>query len=145
MQEAEKTTTQAEYSPNDLTEIELKEGSTYLISDFVPPAETKDFAAAAQAAMEKSKAELAATNTQSSTFIEEVVPAAKNKQPAELATEKAATEEKPAAAEAAIFTGGRRKIGRFYWLPKKPLRKKNPPRRKRRLLPRRKTRFPGLM
>lgn len=101
VQEAEKTTTQAEYSPNDLTEIELKEGSTYLISDFVPPAETKDFAAAAQAAMEKSKAELAATNTQSSTFIEEVVPAAKNKQPAELATEKAATEEKPATAEAA--------------------------------------------
>ena len=50
VQEEEKTTTQAEYSPNDLTEIELKEGSTYLISDFVPPAETKDFAAAAQAA-----------------------------------------------------------------------------------------------
>lgn len=27
-------------NPNDLTEIELKEGSTYLISDFVPPAQT---------------------------------------------------------------------------------------------------------
>ena len=34
MADAEKTTT----NPNDLTEIELKEGSTYLISDFVPPA-----------------------------------------------------------------------------------------------------------
>ena len=93
VQEAEKTTTQAEYTPNDLTEIELKEGSTYLISDFVPPAETKDFAAAAQAAMEKSKADLAATTTQSSTFIEEVVPAAKNKQPAELASGTTATAE----------------------------------------------------
>ncbi|MDD7578752.1 MAG: hypothetical protein PUK24_04310 [Elusimicrobia bacterium] len=27
-------------NPNDLTEIELKEGSTYLISDFVPPAQS---------------------------------------------------------------------------------------------------------
>ena len=29
-------------NPNDLTEIELKEGSTYLISDFVPPAQVTD-------------------------------------------------------------------------------------------------------
>ncbi len=29
-------------NPNDLTEIELKEGSTYLISDFVPPAQMGD-------------------------------------------------------------------------------------------------------
>ncbi len=29
-------------NPNDLTEIELKEGSTYLISDFVPPAQLTD-------------------------------------------------------------------------------------------------------
>lgn len=29
-------------NPNDLTEIELKEGSTYLISDFVPPAKAND-------------------------------------------------------------------------------------------------------
>lgn len=87
LQEAEKTTTQAEYSPNDLTEIELKEGSTYLISDFVPPAETKDFAAAAQAAMEKSRANLAAANSEQkdTSFIEEVVPAAQNKQPADAA------------------------------------------------------------
>lgn len=26
------------YNPNDMTEVELKEGSTYLISDFIPPA-----------------------------------------------------------------------------------------------------------
>ncbi len=30
--------------PNELTEIELKEGSTYLISDFVPPAKADDVA-----------------------------------------------------------------------------------------------------
>lgn len=29
------------YNANDLTEVELKEGSTYLISDFIPPAEAK--------------------------------------------------------------------------------------------------------
>ena len=29
-------------NPNDLTEIELKEGSTYLISDFVPPAQASN-------------------------------------------------------------------------------------------------------
>ena len=33
-------------NPNDLTEIELKEGSTYLISDFVPPAQLTDDVAA---------------------------------------------------------------------------------------------------
>ncbi len=31
-----------ESNPNELTEIELKEGSTYLISDFVPPAQVTD-------------------------------------------------------------------------------------------------------
>ena len=36
-------------SPNDLTEIELKEGSTYLISDFVPPAQVGDDSAAMEA------------------------------------------------------------------------------------------------
>ncbi len=36
-------------NPNDLTEIELKEGSTYLISDFVPPAQVGDDAAALDA------------------------------------------------------------------------------------------------
>ena len=39
------TQTMLSDNPNDLTEIELKEGSTYLISDFVPPAQmTDDFA-----------------------------------------------------------------------------------------------------
>ena len=36
---------QTESNPNELTEIELKEGSTYLISDFVPPAQLTDEAA----------------------------------------------------------------------------------------------------
>ena len=35
---AQEEPTQSVSNPNDLTEIELKEGSTYLISDFVPPA-----------------------------------------------------------------------------------------------------------
>ncbi len=41
---ADETITHAS-NPNDLTEIELKEGSTYLISDFVPPAQITDNAA----------------------------------------------------------------------------------------------------
>lgn len=38
------------YNPNDMTEVELKEGSTYLISDFIPPATAsgKDSAAIPQ-------------------------------------------------------------------------------------------------
>ncbi|MBR4682403.1 MAG: hypothetical protein IKP06_03775 [Elusimicrobiaceae bacterium] len=36
--DVEKEKTRATTNPNELTEIELKEGSTYLISDFVPPA-----------------------------------------------------------------------------------------------------------
>lgn len=75
----EKTSTQAEYSPNDLTEIELKEGSTYLISDFVPPAQASDFAAAAQDAMARSQDALknAAKDAQKTEelAVEEVVPA----------------------------------------------------------------------
>ena len=39
-------TAMPEGNPNDLTEIELKEGSTYLISDFVPPASSKELEAA---------------------------------------------------------------------------------------------------
>ncbi len=79
--ELEKTTTQAEYTPNDLTEIELKEGSTYLISDFVPPAQASDFAAAAQDAMARSQDALknAAKDAQKADelAVEEVVPANK--------------------------------------------------------------------
>ena len=43
------TETPENKNPNDLTEIELKEGSTYLISDFVPPAQVGDDAAALNA------------------------------------------------------------------------------------------------
>lgn len=85
--ELEKTTTQAEYTPNDLTEIELKEGSTYLISDFVPPAQAADFAAAAQAAMAKTQAELKGENKteqkSEELAVEEVVPANNNNQAAQ--------------------------------------------------------------
>ena len=44
----EEASTAAEGNPNELTEIELKEGSTYLISDFVPPAQLAAQAAPAQ-------------------------------------------------------------------------------------------------
>lgn len=37
-----KSSDQVGSNPNELTEIELKEGSTYLISDFVPPAKATD-------------------------------------------------------------------------------------------------------
>ena len=40
-------------NPNELTEIELKEGSTYLISDFVPPAQVEESGEAEKDANEK--------------------------------------------------------------------------------------------
>ncbi len=42
-----------EGNPNELTEIELKEGSTYLISDFVPPAQLTDNVAEVMKAKEE--------------------------------------------------------------------------------------------
>ena len=48
------------YNPNDMTEVELKEGSTYLISDFIPPAEAKSEKALLEeqkARMQKEKAQ----------------------------------------------------------------------------------------
>ncbi len=44
-----------ESNPNELTEIELKEGSTYLISDFVPPAQLTDNVAEVMKAQEEEK------------------------------------------------------------------------------------------
>lgn len=59
---AEGTSTKAEpANPNELTEIELKEGSTYLISDFVPPAQ------AAPAGEEQKNDEKTFTNTSTDT------------------------------------------------------------------------------
>lgn len=53
-----------EANPNDLTEIELKEGSTYLISDFVPPASSKE---AEQAALEHTQKKLQTKTENTST------------------------------------------------------------------------------
>ena len=53
-----------EANPNDLTEIELKEGSTYLISDFVPPASSRE---AEQAALEQTQKKLQAKAENTST------------------------------------------------------------------------------
>ena len=50
------------YNPGDMTEVELKEGSTYLISDFIPPALTKT--------VEEN------TQTKTETGVEELAPSA---------------------------------------------------------------------
>lgn len=90
------------YNPSEMTEVELKEGSTYLISDFIPPAQSKsdrellaeqarlqkekEQAAAAQAAIAGSPeaaqaaAEAGAAAPQAQTVtetVEEIVPAKK--------------------------------------------------------------------
>lgn len=68
------------YNPKEMTEVQLKEGSTYLISDFIPPAETgnpvtpfvpDDIAAAAPAADENQPEE-------KKDAVEEMVSTAKN-------------------------------------------------------------------
>lgn len=64
-------------NPNDLTEIELKAGSTYLISDFVPPAQNADDASAAASTLSGAKMQqetmiqdmLAVTNTREKTQV----------------------------------------------------------------------------
>ncbi len=53
-QEAKLPEGQGFYNPNEMTEVELKEGSTYLISDFIPPAEAKS----EKALLEEQKARL---------------------------------------------------------------------------------------
>ena len=74
-------------NPNDLTEIELKEGSTYLISDFVPPAQAdgnalpKELSNLANATADKEEEEKADAFTEmvsSTQQTETPVPAAEN-------------------------------------------------------------------
>ncbi|MBP3513256.1 MAG: DUF4339 domain-containing protein [Elusimicrobiaceae bacterium] len=76
-------------NPNDLTEIELKEGSTYLISDFVPPAQADGNALpkelgglektnAPAAAKEEEKADAFTEIVSSTQQTETPVPAAEN-------------------------------------------------------------------
>ena len=85
---------QQQDNSNDLTEIELKEGSTYLISDFVPPAQTDSNALPKELTqkLDASAAQGAVQQEGNTTFIEEMVPAT--------ATATAAT----AAAVAAVAT-----------------------------------------
>ena len=77
-------------NPNDLTEIELKEGSTYLISDFVPPAQTsgdalpKELAGLETETTEKQAPQLE-TNDQSSEVQEMVSSLKQSDKPAEAA------------------------------------------------------------
>lgn len=71
-------------NPNDLTEIELKEGSTYLISDFVPPAQfaAEESPAQAQATPEQ------ALNKQEETIIQDMLAVTnKNETTQEMSTE----------------------------------------------------------
>ncbi len=71
-------------NPNDLTEIELKEGSTYLISDFVPPAQfaAEESPAQAQPAPDQS------LNKQEETIIQDMLAVTnKNETTQEMSTE----------------------------------------------------------
>lgn len=74
-------------NPNDLTEIELKEGSTYLISDFVPPAQSsasaalpKELSGLEAAGVADHPAEEKAENPEDTSLEEMVALPAKNKQ-----------------------------------------------------------------
>ena len=59
-------------NPNELTEIELKEGSTYLISDFIPPAETAEDSAQKQNLQSEEEEK---SDKKEEDVLEEMVPA----------------------------------------------------------------------
>ena len=60
-------------NPNDLTEIELKEGSTYLISDFVPPAQANANALPKELEKANTKAEKEKAENKEETGVQEMV------------------------------------------------------------------------
>ncbi len=60
-------------NPNDLTEIELKEGSTYLISDFVPPAQADANALPKELEKANTKAEEEKAENKEETGVQEMV------------------------------------------------------------------------
>ena len=60
-------------NPNDLTEIELKEGSTYLISDFVPPAQADANALPKELEKANTKAEEEKAENNEETGVQEMV------------------------------------------------------------------------
>lgn len=60
-------------NPNDLTEIELKEGSTYLISDFVPPAQADANALPKELEKANTKAEKEKAENKEETGVQEMV------------------------------------------------------------------------
>lgn len=60
-------------NPNDLTEIELKEGSTYLISDFVPPAQADANALPKELEEASTKAEEEKAENKEETGVQEMV------------------------------------------------------------------------
>lgn len=60
-------------NPNDLTEIELKEGSTYLISDFVPPAQADANALPKELEKANAKAEKEKAENKEETGVQEMV------------------------------------------------------------------------
>ncbi len=85
------------YNPGDMTEVELKEGSTYLISDFIPPATAAGAEAKANGAVPGSAeaAQVSAENNgvmpvpQTLTGnVEEIVPAASQPNQADLTMSK---------------------------------------------------------
>lgn len=75
-------------NPNDLTEIELKEGSTYLISDFVPPAQADGNALPEQLnTISQLQAQEKAAEGDSTDAFTEIVSTSTMPQPAELRSE----------------------------------------------------------
>lgn len=75
-------------NPNDLTEIELKEGSTYLISDFVPPAQTEPGALPQQLnTFTNAQTQEQSAKTNSTDAFTEILSTSTMPQPAELRSE----------------------------------------------------------
>ncbi len=63
-------------NPNDMTEVELKPGSTYLISDFVPPTLSTPETGQAEAAQQPNEKENKKEETTSAGLVEMVTPTA---------------------------------------------------------------------
>ena len=89
-------------NPNDLTEIELKEGSTYLISDFVPPAQANELPKELGGLSTQNSVINQAMSTMTTDIQEMVTPIRQTENPApqpEQPAQKQTDQAQPAAAE----------------------------------------------
>ena len=64
------------YQPKDMTEVQLDKGSTYLISDFIPPAEMDQDKPASASANESSQAKQSLKQFEATASMVEMVPSA---------------------------------------------------------------------